>query len=192
MPRPPDSSSGSNPYDGYETYVRRTVDLDALKAADVSGLVDRCTAPARDGSRGCARRQDPGPEIHRSATRISADQPGADPYADSRGDRDHRRGRFDLGLFLDGGRRRCGAADEKGTVTTSFRSRALLMYYLAEHRLLRKPVVVSVNNTSTEAHLGERYGIETSRRRRVQVHRAEDDETGAMMARKSPAATASG
>ena len=35
------------------------------------------------------------------------------------------------------------------------------MYYLAEHRLLRKPVVVSVNNTSMAARLGEKYGIET-------------------------------
>ncbi len=35
------------------------------------------------------------------------------------------------------------------------------MYYLAEHRGWREPVVVSVNNTSMAARLGERYGIET-------------------------------
>jgi phosphomannomutase len=35
------------------------------------------------------------------------------------------------------------------------------MYYLAEHRGWRDPVVVSVNNTSMAARLGERYGIET-------------------------------
>ena len=35
------------------------------------------------------------------------------------------------------------------------------MYYLAEHRGLREPVVVSINNTSMAARLGERYGIET-------------------------------
>ncbi len=35
------------------------------------------------------------------------------------------------------------------------------MYYLAEHRGMRDPVVVSVNNTSTAATLGEHYGIET-------------------------------
>jgi phosphomannomutase len=35
------------------------------------------------------------------------------------------------------------------------------MYYLAEHRGLREPVVVSVNNTSMAARLGEHYGIET-------------------------------
>ncbi|MBI3749811.1 MAG: phosphoglucomutase/phosphomannomutase family protein, partial [Chloroflexi bacterium] len=37
----------------------------------------------------------------------------------------------------------------------------LLMYYLAEHRGWRDPVVVSVNNTSMAARLGEHYGIPT-------------------------------
>ena len=35
------------------------------------------------------------------------------------------------------------------------------MYYLAEHRGWREPVVVSVNNTSMAARLGEHYGITT-------------------------------
>jgi phosphomannomutase len=35
------------------------------------------------------------------------------------------------------------------------------MYYLAEHRGWRDPVVVSVNNTSMAARLGERYDIPT-------------------------------
>src|SRR6476469_2352801 len=35
------------------------------------------------------------------------------------------------------------------------------MYYLAEYRGMRDPVVVSVNNTSTTATLGRHYGIET-------------------------------
>jgi phosphomannomutase len=35
------------------------------------------------------------------------------------------------------------------------------MYYLAEHRGWRDPVVVSVNNTSMAARLGEHYGIRT-------------------------------
>ena len=35
------------------------------------------------------------------------------------------------------------------------------MYYLAEHRGLREPVVVSINNTSMAARLGEHYGIDT-------------------------------
>jgi phosphomannomutase len=35
------------------------------------------------------------------------------------------------------------------------------MYYLAEHRGWRDPVVISVNNTSMAGRLGERYGIPT-------------------------------
>jgi phosphomannomutase len=35
------------------------------------------------------------------------------------------------------------------------------MYYLAEHRGLREPVVTSVNNTSMAARLGTQYGITT-------------------------------
>ena len=35
------------------------------------------------------------------------------------------------------------------------------MYYLAEHRSMREPVVVSVNNTSMAARLGEHYEIPT-------------------------------
>jgi phosphomannomutase len=34
------------------------------------------------------------------------------------------------------------------------------MYYLAEHRGLRQPVVVSVNNTSMAGRLGQHYGID--------------------------------
>ena len=33
------------------------------------------------------------------------------------------------------------------------------MYYLAEHRGLREPVVVSVNNTSMAQRIGKHYGV---------------------------------
>jgi phosphomannomutase len=70
-------------------------------------------------------------------------------------------GGYDLGLLLDGDADRAGAADERGTFLHQLEVTGLLMYYLAEHRGLREPVVVSVNNTSTAAHLGQHYGIET-------------------------------
>ena len=75
-------------------------------------------------------------------------------------------GGYDLGLLLDGDADRAGAADERGTFIHQLQVTGLLMYYLAEHRGLREPVVVSVNNTSMAARLGERYGIATSTRRR--------------------------
>ncbi len=70
-------------------------------------------------------------------------------------------GGFDLGLLLDGDADRAGAADERGVFLHQLEVTGLLMYYLAEHRGLRQPVVVSVNNTSTAATLGRHYGIET-------------------------------
>jgi phosphomannomutase len=70
-------------------------------------------------------------------------------------------GTYDLGLLLDGDADRAGAADERGTFLHQLEVTGLLMYYLAEHRGWRDPVVVSVNNTSMAARLGERYGIET-------------------------------
>jgi phosphomannomutase len=70
-------------------------------------------------------------------------------------------GGYDLGLFLDGDADRAGAADERGTFLHQLQVTGLLMYYLAEHRGLREPVVVSVNNTSMAERLGKHYGITT-------------------------------
>jgi phosphomannomutase len=68
-------------------------------------------------------------------------------------------GGYDLGLLLDGDADRAGAADEAGTFIHQLQVTGLLMYYLAEHRGWRDPVVISVNNTSMAERLGERYGI---------------------------------
>ena len=70
-------------------------------------------------------------------------------------------GGYDLGLMLDGDADRAGAADEKGPFIHQLEVTGLLMYYLAEYRGLRDPVVISVNNTSMAARLGEHYGIKT-------------------------------
>ena len=70
-------------------------------------------------------------------------------------------GGYDMGLLLDGDADRAGAADEQGTFIHQLQVTGLLMYYLAEYRGLRQPVVVSVNNTSMAGRLGERYGIPT-------------------------------
>jgi phosphomannomutase len=67
--------------------------------------------------------------------------------------------RANLGLMLDGDADRAGAADERGTFITTLQVYALLMYYLAEHRGLRAPVVKTINETSMAERLGERYGV---------------------------------
>jgi len=68
-------------------------------------------------------------------------------------------GGYDMGLLLDGDADRAGAADERGEFIHQLQVTGLLMYYLAEHRGWRDPVVISVNNTSMAARLGARFGI---------------------------------
>ncbi|OGO59401.1 MAG: hypothetical protein A2V85_08735 [Chloroflexi bacterium RBG_16_72_14] len=152
-----------DPFDGYQRFVRRTLDLDALRDADMSLLVE----PLYGSGSGWIPRLLAGgrirvTEIHNERNpyfggvnpepiRPHVDQALAMLAADG----------YDLGLLLDGDADRAGAADERGTFLHQLQVTGLLMYYLAEHRGLREPVVVSVNNTSTAATLGRHYGIDT-------------------------------
>ena len=152
-----------DPYDGYEAFVRRTVDLDALKAADASVLVD----PMWGAGSGWISRLLAGGRL-----RVEEVHQERNPYFGGVNPEPIRPnvdssltllagGGYDLGLFLDGDADRAGAADERGTFVHQLQVTGLLMYYMAEHRGLRDPVVVSVNNTSMAARLGEHYGIAT-------------------------------
>lgn len=150
-----------DPFPGYEAFVRRTIDLDALRAADLSILVEplygagstwipRLLAGGRIRVTEIHNERNPffggvnpepiRPNVDEALARIAA-------------------GGFDLGLLLDGDADRAGAADERGDFIHQLQVTGLLMYHLAEHRKLREPVVVSVNNTSMATRLGERYGI---------------------------------
>jgi phosphomannomutase len=150
-----------DPFVGYERFVRRTVDLDALKAADLRVLVD----PLFGAGAGWIPRLLSGgrivvDEIHQERNPYFGGlnpepiRPNVDEAL-----RRIREGGYDLGLLLDGDADRAGAADERGTFIHQLQVTGLLIYHLAEHRGLREPVVVSVNNTSMAARLGERYGI---------------------------------
>jgi len=152
-----------DPFEGYERYVRRTLDLDALKAADASILVD----PMWGAGSGWISRLLAGGRI-----RVNEIHQERNPYFGGVNPEPIRPnvdealallagGGYDLGLFLDGDADRAGAADERGTFVHQLQVTGLLMYYLAEHRGMRDPVVVSVNNTSMAARLGEHYGITT-------------------------------
>jgi phosphomannomutase len=152
-----------DPYDGYEQFVRRTVDLDALRGADLSVLVD----PMWGAGSGWLSRLLAGGRI-----RVTEIHQERNPYFGGVNPEPIRpnidealglmaRGGFDLGLLLDGDADRAGAMDERGTFIHQLQVTGLLMYYLAEHRGWRDPVVVSVNNTSMAARLGEHYGIPT-------------------------------
>jgi phosphomannomutase len=152
-----------DPFEGYEQFVRRTLDLDALKAADVSVLVE----PLYGAGSGWIPRLLAGGRIR--VTEIHNERNPFFGGVNPEPIRPHvdqalamlAGGGYDLGLLLDGDADRAGAADERGTFLHQLEVTSLLMYYLAEHRGLREPVVISVNNTSTAANLGRHYGIET-------------------------------
>ena len=162
-PRRPGSSSGSTRSRATSGYVGRTLDLDALRAADVSVLVE----PLYGAGSGWIPRLLAGGRI-----RVTEIHDERNPYFGGINPEPIRPnvdealamiagGGFDLGLLLDGDADRAGAADERGTFLHQLEVTSLLMYYLAEYRGMRDPVVVSVNNTSTAANLGRIYGIET-------------------------------
>jgi phosphomannomutase len=150
-----------DPFDGYERFVRRTIDLDALRAADVSVLVE----PLYGVGSGWIPRL-----LRDGRIRVTEMHAERNPYFGGVNPEPIRPnvdealarmagGGFDLGLLLDGDADRAGAADERGTFIHQLEVTGLLMYHLAEHRGLREPVVVSVNNTSMADRLGAHYGI---------------------------------
>jgi phosphomannomutase len=151
-----------DPYEGYERFVRRTVDLDALKAADAHVLVE----PMWGAGAGWLSRLLAGGRI-----RVTEIHQERNPYFGGVNPEPIRPnvdealamlagGGYDLGLLLDGDADRAGAADEKGTFIHQLQVTGLLMYYLAEYRGLRQPIVTSVNNTSMTGRLGKIYGID--------------------------------
>jgi phosphomannomutase len=152
-----------DPFEGYERFVRRTLDLDALKAADLDILVD----PMWGAGSGWISRLLSGGRI-----RVTEIHQERNPYFGGVNPEPIRPnidealaliagGSYDLGLLLDGDADRAGAVDERGTFVHQLEVTGLLMYYLAEHRGWRDPVVVSINNTSMAARLGEHFGIVT-------------------------------
>jgi len=151
-----------DPYEGYERYVRRTVDLDELRGANVDVLVE----PMWGAGAGWLSRLLGGGrlrvrEIHLERNPFFGGvnpepiRPNVDEALRRIVDEGH-----ELGLLLDGDADRAGAADEQGNFIHQLEVTGLLMYYLAEHRGLRDPVVVSVNNTSMAERIGRHYGIE--------------------------------
>ncbi len=150
-----------DPFEGYRAYLARTLDLDRLRAADVSVLVE----PLYGSGAGWIPRLLAGGRI-----RVREIHSERNPYFGGVNPEPIRpnidealgilaAGGYDLGLLLDGDADRAGAADERGTFIHQLQVMGLLMYYLLEHRGLREPVVYTVNETSMVERLGARYGV---------------------------------
>ncbi len=150
-----------DPYPGYEAFLRRSVDLDRLRAADMRVLVD----PLYGSGAGWLGRLLAGgrivvDEIHseRNPWFGGLNPEPIRPHVDEALARVVAGG-YDLGLLLDGDADRAGAVDEQGTFIHQLQCMGLLMYYLLEHRGERAPVVSTINETSMAFRLGERYGV---------------------------------
>lgn len=150
-----------DPYDAYETFVGRSLDLDRLRAADMRVLVEPMWG---SGAGWIARLLAGGQiEVHEIHTERNPYFGGVNPepirpnideaLALLAGDG------YDVGLLLDGDADRAGAADENGTFIHQLQVMGLLMYYLLEHRGMRQPVVSTINETSMVRRLGERYDV---------------------------------
>jgi phosphomannomutase len=150
-----------DPYEGYEAYVRRTLDLDRLRAQALRVLVD----PLFGSGAGWIPRLLAGgrivvDEIHgeRNPWFGGLNPEPIRPHVDDALAR-VRDGGYDLGLLLDGDADRAGAVDERGEFIHQLECYGLLMYYMLEHRGERAPVVSTVNETAMAFRLGERYGV---------------------------------
>jgi len=150
-----------DPYPGYVEYTKRSLDLDALKAADMRVLVE----PMWGAGAGWISRLLEGgkiqiTEIHRERNPFFG---GVNPEPIAPNINESLAilagGGYDLGLLLDGDADRAGAADEKGTFIHQLQVMGLLMYYMLEHRGLRQPVVSTINETSMVGRLGKLYDV---------------------------------
>ena len=151
-----------DPYTGYEAFVRRTLDLDRLRAEPIRLLVD----PLYGSGAGWIGRLLAGgrtvvDEIHgeRNPWFGGLNPEPIRPNVDE-ALRRVRDGGYDLALLLDGDADRAGAADEQGTFIHQLQVMGLLMYYMLEHRRERAPVVSTINETSMAFRLGELYGVD--------------------------------
>jgi phosphomannomutase len=151
-----------DPFAGYERYVRRTLDLDRLRAADMRVLVD----PLFGSGAGWIPRLLAGgrilvDEIHseRNPWFGGLNPEPIRPHVDEALARVSDGG-YDLALLLDGDADRAGAADEQGTFIHQLQCYGLLAYYMLEHRGERAPLVSTINETSMAFRLGEIYGVD--------------------------------
>ena len=151
-----------DPFAGYQRFIRRNLDLDRMKAADLDLLVD----PLYGSGAGWM-----GSLLAEGRIRVHEIHSERNPYFGGVNPEPIlpnvnealatlTAGGYDLGLLLDGDADRAGAADERGVFVTTLQIFALLMYYLVEHRGLRQPVVKTVNETSMAERLGKLYGVE--------------------------------
>lgn len=153
------------PYDplpAYDARIRALVDLEAIKAAGFTVLVD-CMWGNGAGhlSRLLAGGKTKVIEYHAERNPIFPEMKRPEPIPPNV-DAGLAKGRelgADVVCIMDGDADRCGLGDEHGQFVDQLRVYALLAMYLLEVRGERGPIIKTISTTSMLDKLGARYGV---------------------------------
>lgn len=151
-----------DPLPAYDARIRSLVDLDAIKAAGFTVLVDCMWG---NGAGYLARLLAGGPtkviEYHAGRNPIFPEMKRPEPIPPNvdAGLARAREISADVVCIMDGDADRCGLGDEHGQFVDQLRVYALLAMYLLEVRGERGPIVKTISTTSMLDKLGARYGV---------------------------------
>lgn len=153
------------PYDpvpAYDERIRSLVDVDAIKAAGFTVLVDNMWG---NGAGFLSRFIAGGPtrviEFHADRNPIFPEMKRPEPIPPNvdAGLAKARAIGADVVCIMDGDADRCGLGDEQGRFVDQLRVYALLAMYLLEVRGERGPIIKTISTTSMLDKLGARYGV---------------------------------
>ncbi len=153
------------PYDpipAYDARIRSLVDVEAIKAAGFTVLVDNMWG---NGAGHLSRLIGGGAtkvvEYHAERNPIFPEMKRPEPIPPNV-DAGLAKGRelgADVVSIMDGDADRCGLGDEHGAFVDQLRVYALLVMYLLEVRGERGPIIKTISTTSMLDKLGARYGV---------------------------------
>ena len=168
-----------DPVPAYDARIRSLVDVEAIKDAGFTVLVDNMWGNGAGYlSRFIAGGATQVVEYHAERNPIFPEMQRPEPIPPNvdAGLAKARAIGADAVCILDGDADRCGFGDENGEFVDQLRVYGLLAMYLLEVRGERGPIVKTLSTTSMLDKLGERYGVPVyQHRRRLQVRRAGDD-----------------
>ena len=154
------------PYDpvpAYDARIRSLVDVEAIKAAGFTVLVDNMWGNGAGYlSRFIAGGATRVVEYHADRNPVFPEMKRPEPIPPNvdAGLARARELRADAVCILDGDADRCGFGDENGQFVDQLRVFGLLAMYLLEIRGERGPIIKTLSTTSMLEKLGARYGVE--------------------------------
>ncbi|MCX7670138.1 MAG: phosphoglucomutase/phosphomannomutase family protein, partial [Anaerolineae bacterium] len=151
-----------DPVPAYDAHIRTLVDVEAIKAAGFTVLVDNMWGNGAGFlSRFIAGGRTTVIEYHADRNPIFPEMKRPEPIPPNvnAGLAKAREIGADVVCIMDGDADRCGLGDEHGRFVDQLRVYALLAMYLLEIRGERGPIIKTISTTSMLDKLGARYGV---------------------------------